>query len=313
MNKSHEFEIITNKNTSYKVFLNVIKSRSPHLHLDYEIGLVMKGNMDLIYEDKVYNLHEGDFMCVNPYQIHEFRSDENAQLLFVQINPSFFSSIFPQIKNLEFEEPIYKNDGSDVNLYWDIRKNITQLALLNMKAEENYELICAGLLNLLFFDLLTAMPHRYVSNSESTLAHTKAARIRRIADYIEQHLDEKILLSDIASREHLTIPYLSHFFKDNFNMTFGDYTTHLRCERARRMMLTTDLSLFDIAITCGFSDPKYFKQGFQKNYGCSPKEYRQNFSNQKLQLQQSSMLTTQQILSNQTGLVLLEKYINTET
>lgn len=303
-----EFEIITDTSTKFKVFLNVLKYRSPHIHSDYEIGLLMQGNINIIYEDKQFQINTGDIICVNPYQLHELRSDENAQILFLQVNPSYFSSIFPQIKNMEFLESVYhKNDGT---IYESMHRTLLQLALCYMEEPENYELLCTGLLNILFYNLLAVVPHKNMSNTESIFVHNKAARIRRIADYIEDHHEEKIMLSDIADHEGLTITYLSHFFRDNFHMTFQDYLTKLRCEKARRLMLTTDLSLLDISISCGFSDPKYFKSGFIKQYGCSPKEYRLDFNKQKLPNQQSSMLTTQQILSKQTSRVLLEKYIS---
>jgi len=305
--KSQEFEIITDKSTNFKVFLNVLKYRSPHLHLDYEIGFVMSGNMDLIYEEgEVYHLKKGDFMCVNPYQIHEFRAEDNVRLLLLQLNPIFFKSIYPQIQNLEFVNPVISARNAQYNSAYN---NLFKLAFSYMEQRSDYELECAGLLSLFFYDLMNLSEHRNTSYSEAALAHNKATRMRHIADYIEQHIEEKILLSDIAEYEHLTLSYLSHFFKDNFHMTFQEYVTKLRCERARSLMLTTDLSFLDISISCGFSDPKYFKSGFTKQYGCSPKDYRMNFGRQELKIQQASMLTTQQILSRQTSIILLTQYL----
>jgi len=163
---------------------------------------------------------------------------------------------------------------------------------------------------MLFYELLQLTPHTNISHTESIYAHNKATRMRRIVDFIEEHQEEKIMLSDIAEYEHVTLTYLSHFFKDNFHMTFQEYVSKLRCEKARNLIITTDLSLLDISISCGFSDPKYFKKGFISLYGCSPKEYRHNFGRQKLSGQQTSMLTTQQILSRQTSLVLLQQYLD---
>lgn len=247
-------------------------------------------------------------MCVNPYQPHELRSSQNAQLLFLQINPTYFASVFPQIRNMEFIENIYAKDSREI--YSTIHDLFLRLALCYMEEKDNYELMCAGLLNMLFYNLMVVLPHRNMSNSDQLSAHNKAMRIRRIVDYIDSHHEEKITLADIAEKEDLSVTYLSHFFRDNIHMSFQEYLTKIRCEKARRLLLTTDLSYIDISISCGFSDPKYFKTGFIKQFGCSPKEYRQNFGRQKLSGQQTSMLTTQQILSRQTGLVLLQQYLD---
>lgn len=315
MKTPQEFEIITDKSSNYKIFLNVLKYRSPHLHLDYEIGYVMSGRLHLIYEEEeTYTLNAGDFMCINPYQIHEFRADDNVRLLLLQVNPSFFKSTYPQIKNLEFESPIVSfptsGDSESIRSYRDAYNDIFELARTYMEQKPDFELKCAGLLNMLFFELLKLAPHTNLSHAESIYAQNRATRMRRIADYIEQHLDEKVMLGDIAEYEHVTLSYMSHFFKDSFHMSFQDYISKLRCEKARSLILTTDLSLLDISLSCGFSDPKYFKKGFLSQYGVTPKEYRQSFGRQKLSGQQTSMLTTQQILSRQTSLILLQQYLD---
>lgn len=336
MNQNQEFEIVTDKGSNYKIFLNVMKYRNPHLHLDYEIAFVMSGHLQLIYDEgDSYVLSPGDFMCVNPYRIHEFKSEDNVRLLLLQVNPEYFKATYPQIRNLEFTFPCAKNphysaqspapvqaqpsDISDTEVpfsdeyltsYYDAFNDIFELAKVYMEQKPDYELKCAGLLNMLFFELLKLIPHTNISREESVFAHNRATRMRRIADYIEQHLEDKIMLSDIAEYEHLTLTYLSHFFKDNFHMSFQEYVSKLRCEKARNLLLTTDLSLLDISISCGFSDPKYFKSGFIKQYGLAPKEYRKDFSKQKLAGQQTSMLTTQQILSRQTSLILLQQYLD---
>lgn len=320
MERNREFEVITDKSTNYKVFLNIMKYRTPHLHLDYEIAYIMNGHLDLIYDEgEVYHLSPGDFMCINPYQIHEFKSDDNVRMLFLQFNPSCFKSFFPQIQNMEFEYPIISApivdadyDVDTLSSYKSAKNCLFELALSNMEQKQYWELKCNSLLSMFFYEIMCLAPHRNVSNTETSYAHNKATRMRHIADYIEEHLEDKILLTDIAEYEHLTMSYLSHFFKDNFRMSFQDYVTKLRCERARNLMLTTDLSLLDISLSCGFSDPKYFKSGFIKQYGSTPKEYRTNFDNQKLRSQQTSLLTTQQMFSRQTSLVLLRQYLDQE-
>ena len=47
----------------------------------------------------------------------------------------------------------------------------------------------------------------------------------------------------------------------------------LRCEKARQLLLLTDLNLLDIALELGFSDIKYLNKAFEKQYGYSPSEY----------------------------------------
>ena len=307
MSSKHEFEFITNKTANFKAFINVLKYRAPHIHLDYELGLVLYGDITIAMDDKEYNLASGDIMCLNPCQIHEFKSDNQATLLLIQVNPAYFSNIYPLMQSMEFTTPFCKADA-DNPLYINIRSNMVHFAEMFMRKERGYELKCAGILNLMFCDIIDFVPHTVTSASARQLASNKAYRIRRIADYIDNNFSEKIRLSDLADLEGVTTTHMSHFFTDNFLMTFQEYLMKLRCEKARSLLLTTDLSLFDISISCGFSDPKYLNSGFMKQYNSLPKDYRSQFGHEKLAVQQASMLTTQQILSDKTSLVLLTKY-----
>jgi len=150
------------------------------------------------------------------------------------------------------------------------------------------------------------VPYCLISEKEHTLAANRAARVRSITDYIEENYGRKLLLSEIAEREKLSMSYLSHFFKDCYGMPFQDYLTRIRCEKAQQMLLSSELSLLDIGISCGFSDQKYFNKGFVTLYGCSPKEYRRHFRPKEQMDRQGPLLTVQTILSPEESLSALE-------
>ena len=106
--------------------------------------------------------------------------------------------------------------------------------------------------------------------------------------------------------------YLSAFFKSVFGMSFQAYVMKKRCEKARQLLLLTDFSLLDISIACGFSDVKYFNQGFQRQFGCSPRQYRLDFRQEGQDQQQESMLTTQEFLSPAASRSILGTYLHGE-
>ena len=309
MTNQHEFEFITDKTSNFKAFVNVLKYRTPHIHLDYEIGIILYGSLTVKVKDEDFLLEAGDILCLNPCEVHEFISPEQAAILLIQVNPAYFHSIYPAMQNTIFNSVCTKADFHS-EIYMSLRRRIHDFSSIYMKRDDRYELKCAGMLNLMFVDLLDYIPITEITSTDNKINKTKADRIRRIANYIENNYAEKISLSDLAQMEDITETHMSHFFTDNFHMTFQEYLTKLRCEKARGLLITTDLSLFDISYSCGFSDPKYFNKGFLKQYNCSPKEYRSNFGHEKLDSQQASMLTTQQILSDSTSLVLLNRFMN---
>lgn len=299
-----EYEIISHAETNFKVFVVNLLYRAPHIHKDFELGLVLDGNISILLPGQTLLLQPGDFWLINPFQSHEIKAENPALLLSLQVSSAFFAPYYPEIDHLEFTSCVLPA-GDDAQ-YRTLFSDMTSLALAYFQKNACFALRCASLVNACFFSLLQLLPHHFISHQESQLLHENARRTRSISQYIEQHAGEKLLLSDIAARENLSLYYLSHLFKETFGMPFQTYLLKIRCENARRLLLLTDLSLLDICISCGFSDPKYFNKGFRQQYHLSPKEYRQQFQHEKLPQQQKSMLTTQEFLSESASLIVLE-------
>lgn len=293
---------------NFKLFLVNMIYRTPHLHKDFEICLLLDGCLSLQVQNDIYQLNQGDFFVINPFQSHELQAGSPALLVSLQLHPSFFSAYYPQIANLEFVSHMLLKDEGDI--YKGLYDMMIELACLYLKKTDKFELKCVGLLNLLFASLLETLPYRIISDKEKHVFQTRASRMRAITHYIDEHYQEKLLLSGIAQKENLSLTYLSHFFKDYLGISFQEYLSRIRCEKARQLLLLTDYPLLDICLSCGFSDSKYFNSGFKRQYGCYPKEYRRNFRHEALNQQQKSMLTTQEFLSFSSSIVLLERCLD---
>ena len=182
------------------------------------------------------------------------------------------------------------------------------IADLAFRQPPGYEFKAIAQINMLFYHIMESIPYEIIPGTEKNRNRHKATQMRRITNYIDSNYSRKLLLSEIAERENLTLSCLSHFFRNSFGMPFQTYLLKMRCEKARRLLLSTSLSLLDICITCGFSDMKYFNKGFQEQYGLTPREYRTAFENEALKMQQENMLTTQDILSRNASLAMLSRY-----
>lgn len=223
---NQEFEIISHSQMNFKLFLVNMLYRTPHIHKDFELCLLLEGSLSLQAQNENHSLKPGDFFIVNPFQSHELKADSPALLVSLQVHPSFFSSYYPQIANLEFTSLILQKDGMDVHK--KLYDMLIELACLYLKKNDKFELKCAGLLNLLFAGLLDTLPSRLLSDKEKNASQSKASRMRKIIHYIDEHYSEKLLLSDIALKEDLSLTYLSHFFKDYLGIPFQEYLAKIR-------------------------------------------------------------------------------------
>ena len=94
--------------------------------------------------------------------------------------------------------------------------------------------------------------------------------------FIDERYNEDISLSDVADVAFVTPNYLSRIFKEEMKMNFIDYLNLLRVEKAKQLLLHTNLKSYEIAERVGYTDYKYFSTIFKKITGFSPREYRRN-------------------------------------
>lgn len=305
---ANELEIIShNQMHDFRLFLVNLVYRTPHVHKDYEICLVLRGNITLTTPGQSYTVPERSFLLLNPFQAHEIKADQGipALILSVQIAPTFFMDTYPQVQSMQIGTNVHHiSESPQCGRLFSM---LIKLASHYLRKSDAYELLCTGLINTILYELIQLCGYRIVSDAERDIYRLQQQRIRRISDYIDAHYMGKLLLSDIAAEMDLSLYYLSHFFKENYGISFQEYLARIRSEKARQLLLLTSLSLLDISMSVGFSDPKYMNAAFRRQYGCSPKEYRKQFQHAPLPSQQTSMLTTQEFLSEEASLVLLDQ------
>ena len=101
-----------------------------------------------------------------------------------------------------------------------------------------------------------------------------AARARA---YIQSHYTEKFSLDQMAEALFVNKIYLSKCFKQITGDTLLHYHNQTRCERARALLLGTELPMEVIGDRVGFATPSHFARVFRSLYGCSPTEYKRTF------------------------------------
>lgn len=323
----NEYEMIRHEGSLYKVFLVSLLYRTPHIHRDFEICLMLRGEAALRTPGSCWQLHEGDVFLMNPFQSHEIIAQKPVLILSLQITPSFFSAIYPSMDRMEFKAILLCNKQAGSQNYaqkpaWGIatepvryiEKNIlsaihsllTKIELETFSAGELYEFSAAGKICSLFHILFRCAGYYINTEKEQSFSRKRGRRMRSISAYIDAHYTEKLLLSDIAGQEELSLYYLSHFFKKCFGMSFQEYLSRIRCEHARRLLLTTDMNLLDISLASGFSDTKYFTGAFKRLYGQTPGACRKAAEYAPPDDRKQSLLTTQEFLDAETALKVLQ-------
>ncbi|CAM3042704.1 helix-turn-helix domain-containing protein [Lactococcus hircilactis] len=269
---NNELETIQHYKMNNLNFLLVdILYRKPHLHFEIELAFVLEGTGIVRTEDKAYDIRAGQAIVFNSCQVHEFSSDSSLKLLILQFNTSIFELIFPQLNEIYFESnPFNLIDNQTMFSF------IMQAALTYFDETTLSPLLIHGYVSLSLDQLIHLCDFKTLNTAQQNKQIDLQERIERITKYIHENYTEKIYLDDLASREGFSRTYFSHFFKNNFGVTFKEYLDYLRCEKARVLLISTNENLLNISYACGFSDIRTLNNSFKKIYGSSPREYRKN-------------------------------------
>lgn len=100
--------------------------------------------------------------------------------------------------------------------------------------------------------------------------------VRNCCDYIELHLEDPIVLSELAEQQGYTEYYLSRKFKNETGKTVKDYIREKRIDRAKFLLTNTDMSIHEISERLQFSSQSYFTENFRKAVGIHPTAFREN-------------------------------------
>ncbi len=98
--------------------------------------------------------------------------------------------------------------------------------------------------------------------------------IVKAEEYIHTHFKEPITLEALAQHLNLNKSYLCTIFKKATKDSFCNYTNKVRIEESKKLLLHTNESIIDIALSVGFSSASYFNTIFKKLEGKTPLEYR---------------------------------------
>ena len=99
--------------------------------------------------------------------------------------------------------------------------------------------------------------------------------LRKAERFIWENYSRRLSLKEIAAASGLSAPYFSTVFKEEMGENLSNYLNRLRVEKAAAMLVTSDLSISEIAITCGFEDQSWFSKIFKNNTGLTPGKYRE--------------------------------------
>lgn len=109
---------------------------------------------------------------------------------------------------------------------------------------------------------------------QAIVTNVDVERLRVACDFINQNSHEELTRDAVAKLVHMSGSGFSRFFKSHTGMTFQEFVSDVRISRACNLLGTTQLSITDIALECGFRELSTFNRAFKKYREKTPSQYR---------------------------------------
>ena len=245
---------------------------SAHIHYESEMAIVHKGCLKISIDGISYTISEGGIFFINPMSVHSYKTEEPFTLLtFLGVSKSFTENLFPDLRNkrIQFVVSNEKNNSTIVNRI----RTLLMAIYKNSIYDDEYH---AALNQSAAIFILTLLHKHFLtdSNQSDMLDSDDFDRNRLIESYILENYNKKINLKMLADHIHLSSYYTSHYFKNFFQVTFVQYLSSLRIVNAKYLLHKKNLSITEIAHSCGFDNGANFSRVFKNIEGISPTEYR---------------------------------------
>lgn len=245
-----------------------------HFHYYYEIYYVRSGKIRFYVNNSLYTLKSGDLMIIPPEMIHFVTYLSNC----VRVNIYFkyedlmedgisfmpnFEEKFLRLVTIHIPRAYRDNMNTiiDSMLHEDTIDDSSTKTMLSLQLKQ-FLLSC----------------NRYCVFDIAPDGYNEDEYILSAVQYINENYHTNITLTSLAEKAGLSPSYFSKKFKATTGSGMKEYLTYVRLNHASMELISTDHSITNVALNCGFSDSNYFKDSFKKMYGMSPRAYRSSKS-----------------------------------
>ena len=217
---------------------------------------------------KEYRFAQGSVSIVPAGSRFAFRAPETGDFVLVQIEPEFLQRAARELIAGERVELLMQLGIQDDYLAECIRTLLTEAEQDYLGGRAYGESVATA--------MATHIVRKYSRSGpslRSTLGGLAPFQLRRVTDYIRQHLSQAVSLQDLASVAGLSVFHFARMFKAATGTTPKQYVVRCRLERARELLLTEDRTISEIALEVGFCDQSHLSTHFKRLYGATPKQF----------------------------------------
>lgn len=245
-----------------------------HFHKNYEILSVVQGSCTCRIGDKIYQMGEGDFVLLFPFQIHACAVEANSVVRQVILHDQLIWSLASSLSGKLPQKASFQPSKAQKDFF------LTELDAMFGTAK-----YCAKRMptaeRMMVKGLLYMIGASFFSQAEFVTAQRADRVLSQVICYLSERFRQDLTLGEIAQACGYSYHYLSRLFNRVFGVNFKTMLNQYRLEHAHFLLQDTDLPIGRIAFESGFQSIRSFDHACRQLFGCAPKELRSRHKNSK--------------------------------
>ena len=256
-----------------------------HIHPAIELIYIQNGDYSVSVDNDEMHASRGDLLFFRSNTIHSLQlsSDSAGSYYVLKINPSLLFNIFRGNGQMNMtsqfllkrqgDRAIFHSDEISPefkSIFESMRKVLECDGSLFFSEERAYS-------SLLLIEMLKSMLSDHTRKIE--INEKNLSLIHKCVDYINKNYASDLSAEECADSIHMSYSYFARLFREVMGKTFKEYLVSVRLAKAKSIILSTQISITDVAIACGYSNLAYFISQYKKEFGKTPRDERKEASN----------------------------------
>lgn len=242
-----------------------------------EMVLCVEGTVSIRCNEEIVTLKKGQLFTIGFNDIHCLYSDTDNIVIVFHININHAAMPVELLKCSSFACEDFDLESYQIKPMHHIKDIILATVYTYTKFNKLDSAKTTAACNTVADLLLKYFDWNNKINLTPNVNDELRQRFRAVLKYCEKNYMKRLTISQLAAAVHINENYLSQFMHKSGHGSFSNLIGYMRCFYAQYLLLTTEMSIIQIADKCGFSDVKYFYKYFKNAWKQTPQEFRQWF------------------------------------
>lgn len=249
-----------------------------HTHDYYEFYFFLGGEASIEINDSSYDLAPGDMILIPPmvkHHINAINEELPYRRIVFWITREYCNQLMQISPEYGYLMQLVSITKRYVYHYDVIAFNTIKSKVFQILEEIHFDRFGKeAKISLCINDLLLHVNRTIYEQEHPATPKEEQSLYQNLISFIERHLEEDLSLDRLSNEFYISKYHIAHVFKENLGMSVHQYIMKKRLTQCRDAILS-NADIMEAALRCGFSDYSSFYRAFKKEYGMSPKEFKE--------------------------------------